>query len=105
MRKGRCPMDLCGMPIVEEMARHCRPELIPIQEASIYLGLPIGADKEECSMHGKGVIASMKDHIVKLGKSNLNIAQKMEGVKFMELPRIDYRMMRADLKKSDLESF
>jgi hypothetical protein len=53
-------------------------------------------------MHGKRMIASMKDHIIKLGKSNLNIAQKMEGVKFMELPRIDYRMMRADLKKSDL---
>jgi hypothetical protein len=47
----------------------------------------------------------MKDHIVKVGKSNLNIAQKMEAVKFMELPRIDYRMMCADLEKSDLESF
>jgi hypothetical protein len=66
--------------------------------------MPIGADKEECSQHGKRVIVSMKDHIIKLGKSNLNMAQKMEGVKFMELPRIDYRMMCADLKASDLES-
>jgi hypothetical protein len=54
MRKGRCPIDRQGMPIVEEMAKFCHPELIPIQEASIYLGLPIGADKEECAMHGKG---------------------------------------------------
>jgi hypothetical protein len=104
MRKGRCPMDRLGMPIPEELYR-CKMDMIPIQEASIYLGLPIGADREEAAMHGKRVIASMKDHIIKLGKSNLNIAQKMEGVKFMELPRIDYRMMCADLKKSDLESF
>jgi hypothetical protein len=105
MRKGRVPIDELGMPIVEEMARYCRMEDIPIQEASIYLGLPIGADKEEFSQHGKRVIVSMKDHIIKLGKSNLNIAQKLEGVSFMELPRIDYRMMCADLKASDLESF
>jgi hypothetical protein len=105
MRKGRSPMDAQGMPIVEELARFCHPEEIPVQEASIYLGLPIGADKEECSMHGKRVIISMKDHIIKLGKSNLNIAQKMEGIKFMELPSIDYRMMCADLKKSDLRRF
>jgi hypothetical protein len=105
MRKGRCPIDAQGLPVVEEMARHCHPESIPIQEASIYLGLPIGANKEECAMHGKRVLASMKDHIIKLGKSNLNIAQKMEGIKFMELPRIDYRMMCADLKKADLEGF
>jgi hypothetical protein len=98
-------MDAQGLPIVEEMAHYCYPEDIPIQEGSIYLGLPIGADKEECSLHGKRVIASMKDHIVKLGKSNLNIAQKMEGVKFMELPRVDYRMMCADLTASDLENF
>jgi hypothetical protein len=29
----------------------------------------------------------------------------MEGVKFMELPRINYHMMCADLKQSDLENF
>jgi hypothetical protein len=104
-RKGRCPMDRDGMPIVEEMARFCRPELIPIQEASIYLGLPIGADKEETAMHGRSAIASMKDHIIKLCKSNLNIGQKLEGVKMMELPRIDYRMMCADLTKPDLRKF
>jgi hypothetical protein len=45
MRKGRVPIDELGMPIVEEMAHYCRMEDIPIQEASIYLGLPIGADK------------------------------------------------------------
>jgi hypothetical protein len=105
MRKGRSPMDAQGLPIVEEFARYCHPEEIPVQEASIYLGLPIGADKEECSMHGKRVLISMKDHIIKLGKSNLNIVQKMEGIKFMELPRIDYRMMCADLNPSDLRAF
>jgi hypothetical protein len=105
MRKGRCPMDPQGRPIVERMAEFCTPEPIPVQETSIYLGLPIGADKEECSLPGKMVIASMKDHIVKVGKSNLNIAQKMEAIKFMELPRIDYRMMCADLTKADLEAF
>jgi hypothetical protein len=88
MRKGRCPIDADGMPI-EEMAHYCRMEDIPIQEASIYLGMPIGAGKEEFLQHGKRVIVSMKDHIVKLGKSNLNIAQKLECVKFMELLRIE----------------
>jgi hypothetical protein len=105
MRKGRCPINRLGMPIEDEMANYCHPEPIPIQEASIYLGLPIGADKEECAMHGKRVLASMKDHIIKLGKSNLNIAQKLEGIKMMELPRIDYRMMCADLTKPDLKKF
>jgi hypothetical protein len=105
MRKGRCPVDRLGMPVEEQMANFCYPEAIPIQEASIYLGLPIGADKEECAMHGKRVLASMKDHIIKLGKSNLNIAQKLEAIKMMELPRIDYRMMCADLTKSDLKQF
>jgi hypothetical protein len=47
----------------------------------------------------------MKEHIRKLGSSNLDIAQKMEGIKFMELPRIDYRMMCADLRESDLDRF
>jgi hypothetical protein len=105
IRKGRSPMDDRGMPIEEEFPSFCHPEEIPTQEASIYLGLPIGFDKEDCSLQGRLILASMKDHIISLGKSNLNIAQKMEGIKFMELPRIDYRMMCADLSRSDLEDF
>jgi hypothetical protein len=105
MTNGRVPMDENSMPDEDEIARVYYLEPIPIQEASIYLGMPIGADKEECSQYGKGVIVSMKDHVIKPGKSNLNIAQKLEGVEFMELPRIDYRMMCADLNASDLEGF
>jgi hypothetical protein len=47
----------------------------------------------------------MKEIIIRLDKSNLNITQKLEGVKFMELPRSDYRMMRADLMDEDLGQF
>jgi hypothetical protein len=93
-----------GLPI-EGATRDLRLDQIPIQEASIYLGLPIGFNKEECSLHGALVLTSMKESIQKLDKSKLNIAQKLEGVRFMELPRIDYRMMCADLRKSDLDKF
>jgi hypothetical protein len=47
----------------------------------------------------------MKVNITKLGKSNLNITQKLEGIKFMESPRIDYRMMCADTTEADLDRF
>jgi hypothetical protein len=104
-RKGRSPMDNRGMPIEEELVNYCHREEIPRQEASIHLGLPVGPDKEDCSLQGRLILSSMKDHIITLGKSNLNIAQKIEGIKFMELPRIDYRMMCADLSKADLEDF
>jgi hypothetical protein len=105
MRKGRCPMDGRGMQTIEEMNKVCTMEEIPVQEASIYSGLPIGFNKEECSLHGALVLESMKENIRGLGKSNLNITQKLEGTNFMELPRIDYRMMCADLKESDLGKF
>jgi hypothetical protein len=101
IRKGRCPMDKRGMPIEDAMDDFCHPEEIPTQEASVHLGLPIGFDKEDCSVQGRLILTSMKDHIISLGKSNLNIAQKMEGIRFMELPRIDYRMMCGDLSKTD----
>jgi hypothetical protein len=105
MLKWRCPMDERGMPVPEERDRLCPREEIPVQEASIYLGMSIGFNKEECSLHVVLVLESMKEHVRKLGRSNLNIAQKLEGIKFMELPRIDYRMMCADLKASDLDKF
>jgi hypothetical protein len=49
IRKGRCAMDKRGMPVEEDMIRSCHPEDIPTKEASVYLGLPIGFDKEDCS--------------------------------------------------------
>jgi hypothetical protein len=45
MRKGRCPMDTRGMPIPQECNRLCHYEEIEVQEASIYLGLPIISTK------------------------------------------------------------
>jgi hypothetical protein len=44
MRKGRSPVDAQGMSVIEELAHFCHPEEIPVQEASVYLGLPLGAD-------------------------------------------------------------
>jgi hypothetical protein len=104
-RTGRCPMDARGMPIPEECNRSCKLEEIPVQEASVYLGLPIGFNKENCSIHGSEVLESMTVNITKLGKSNLNITQKLEGIKSMELARIDYRMMCADITEADLDKF
>jgi hypothetical protein len=105
MRKGRCPTDERGMLIPEECGRLCCEEEIEVNEASIYLGLPTGFNKEECSVHGAKFLEAMKVNITKLGASNSNITQKLEGVKFMELPRIDYRMMCPDLTQKDLEPF
>jgi hypothetical protein len=50
-------------------------------------------------------IAPCMGNIRRFGRTNLTIAQKLEGVGFMELPRIDYRMMCSDSKASDLDSF
>jgi hypothetical protein len=105
MRKGRCLMNERCLPIPEEVSRCCVWEEIEVNEASIYLGLPIGTNKEECSTHGAKVLESMKVNISRLAASNLNIKQKLEGVKFMELPRIDYRMMCADIREHGLNSF
>jgi hypothetical protein len=105
MRKGRCPMDARGMQIPEECDRFRHHQEIEVQEASIYLGLPIGFNKEERSPHGAKVLESMKVNITKLSKSNLTLTQKLEGIRFMELPRIDYRMICADITESDLDKF
>jgi hypothetical protein len=60
MRKGRYPMDHLGMPIPDAMDSFCHPEEIPLQDASIYLGLPIGFNNENGSLHGALVLDSMK---------------------------------------------
>jgi hypothetical protein len=98
-------MDIRGMPVEEDVHASCHPKEIPIQGTSVYLGMPIGFNKEECSLLGGLVLESMRDHILALGNPNLNIAQKLEGVKFMELARIDYRMMCATLTAADLDKF
>jgi hypothetical protein len=56
-------------------------------------------------VHGAKVLESIEVNINKLGACDLNITQKLEGVMFMELPRIDYRMMCADVKEQDLDNF
>jgi hypothetical protein len=74
-----------------------RDEDSPIEDIAIYLGMPMAFGREECMLHGKGVLESTKQNIMELGESSLTIAQNLEGIKFMELPRIDYRIMCADL--------
>jgi hypothetical protein len=105
VRCGQCQMNEQGLYVPGSVEANCHYDTIPIQNASIYLGVPIGFNGEECSFHCRGVLESMKDRIRQLGKCNLNITQKLEGVKFRELPRIDYRMMCADLLDSDLDKF
>jgi hypothetical protein len=98
-------MDENGNQLQSEIDDNGAYEEIPIENTSIYLGLPIRFSKDECSLHGKGVIQSMKENIKRLGQSSLNIAHNLEGVKFMELPGIGYRVMCADLTDADMEKF
>jgi hypothetical protein len=47
----------------------------------------------------------MQENIDQIGRSRLNITQKMHAIKTFELPRIDFRMMCGDLTQSDLRRF
>jgi hypothetical protein len=78
MRKpmGPCRVDNKGLPLSEDWAQ-CHDEEIPVERASIYLGMRIGGFKDECSLRGAHVLLSMKENIQRLGKSNLNITQKL----------------------------
>jgi hypothetical protein len=84
MNKSRYRMDERGMLIPKDSDQKRKPKKIPSQEASIYLGLPIGMDKDECSLHGAAVLKLMKEHIRKLGSSNFYITQKMEVIKLFK---------------------
>jgi hypothetical protein len=80
-------------------------EEIPIENVSIYLGLSIWFGREDCVLHGRGLSTSMKERITRLGHSNLNTTQKLEGVNFMKLARTDYWMTRLDLTADDICKF
>jgi hypothetical protein len=78
--------ELLTVPFRMRKKRWTETEHIQLDSASVYLGLPISF-KRECSLDGKCLIQSMKERILRLGECNLDIAQKMEGTKSMELPK------------------
>jgi hypothetical protein len=80
-------------------------EQIPVQNSSLYLGTTIVLNREDEAKHGKHIIYSMKENIGQIGRSHLNITQKLHAIKTFELPRIDFRMMCGDIYQSDLRDF
>jgi hypothetical protein len=72
---------------------------------SIYLGMPIGFNQFENKKHGQEVLASMMEDVRNIGRSRLKIVQKMHALKTFVFPRIDYRMMCADLDKSHIDKW
>jgi hypothetical protein len=80
-------------------------EQIPSETASLYLGTTIAFNKEDEAKHGKRIIESMEENILAIGRSRLNITQKLHALKTFELPRIDFRMMCGDLYQADLREF
>jgi hypothetical protein len=78
-------------------------EEIRMELVSIYLGIPIGFNRFENTKHGQEVLASIIRDARTIGRSELRITQKMVALKRFVLPRIDHRMMCADLNKSFLD--
>jgi hypothetical protein len=78
---------------------------IPMEFVSIYLGMPIGFNRQENSKHGQEVLASMLEDARQIGRSKLRITQKTHALKMFVFPRTDYRMMCADLSKTHLEKW
>jgi hypothetical protein len=78
---------------------------IPMEMVSIYLGMPIGFNRYENSKLGKEVLASMLEDAHQIGRSKLRITHKMHALKIFVFPRIDYRMMCADLARTHLEKW
>jgi hypothetical protein len=70
---------------------------------SIYLGMPIEFNRYENSKHGQKMLSSMLENVPQIGRSKLRIAQKMHALKMSVFPRIDYRMICADLSRKYLE--
>jgi hypothetical protein len=68
----------------------------------VYLGMPIGFSRYEKSKHTQEVFASMFKDARQIGRSKLRITQKMHALKMFVFPRIDYRMMCADLSRIHL---
>jgi hypothetical protein len=80
-------------------------EEIPMEIVSIYLWMPIGFNKYENTKHWQEVLASMMEDVRNIGRSRLKLVQKMHALKTFVFPRIDYRMMCADLTKTHLDSW
>jgi hypothetical protein len=76
---------------------------IPMEMVSIHLGMPIGFNRYENTKHGQEVLSSMMEDACQIGRSKLQITQKMHALKMFVFPRIDYRMMCADLSRSHLD--
>jgi hypothetical protein len=69
----------------------------------IYLGMPIGFNKFESSKHGQEVLASVMEDVRNIGRLRLKLVQNVHALKTFVFPRIDYRMMCADLTKAHLD--
>jgi hypothetical protein len=80
-------------------------EEIPTETSSLYLGTTIAFNKEDEAKHGKHILESMQENILAIGRSRLNLTQKLHAIKTFELPRIDFRMMNGDIYQSDLREF
>jgi hypothetical protein len=65
--------------------------------------MPIGFNRYENSKHSQEALASMLEDSRQIGRSKLRIAQKMHALKIFVFPRIDCRMMCADLSWNRLE--
>jgi hypothetical protein len=73
-------------------------EMVPVS-----LEIPFGFNRCESSKHGQEVLASTIENVRQIGRSKLRITQKMHALKTFVFPRIDYRMMCADLSGTHLE--
>jgi hypothetical protein len=69
------------------------PEQMPMGISSLYLGTTIAFNKEDEAKHWKHILDSMRENITAIGRSKLNITQKLHAIKTFELPRIDFRTM------------
>jgi hypothetical protein len=78
-------------------------EEIPMEIVAIYLGMRIGFNNYENTKHGQAVLASMMEDANNIGKSKLRIVQKMHALKTFVFPRIDSRMICADLTRTHLD--
>jgi hypothetical protein len=83
----------------------CEPEQIPMETSSLCLGTTIAFKREDQAKHWKDILDSMRENIQAIGRSNLNITQKLHAIRQLELPRIDFRMMYGDLYRPDLRRF
>jgi hypothetical protein len=80
-------------------------EEIPLETSSLYLGTTIAFNREDDAKHGKSILESMKENIMQIGRSRLNLTYRLHAIKTFELPRIDFRMMCGDITQSDLRDF